>query len=66
MAKTFTYSEVKDMIHQVFETYDICNTSTYDFKFETWLNNQWLNWNNGTNKHLLEKFLEDEVESFIY
>ena len=66
MVKTFTYSEVKDMIHQVFKTYDIYNTSTYDFKFETWLNNQWLNWNNGTNKHLLEKFLEDEVESFIY
>jgi hypothetical protein len=62
----FTYSEVKEILREVFETYKLTNSDEYKMRFEKRLNDRGLNGNNGDNEDKEELFFEDEIESFIY
>ena len=64
--KQFTYSEVKDFLQNVFETYNLYQSKEFKERFESYLNDKWLNGNNWDNEDLEEDFFEDEIESFIY
>ena len=66
MKNTFTRKEVIDILHEFAECYDIWDTEQAKINFELWLNDQWLNWNNGANEDKFEAFMEAEIESFIY
>jgi len=65
-APIFSYSEVKNIIENVFNCYNLEQSDEYKENFEKRLNEQWKNWNNGANEHLEEYFFQDEIESFIY
>ena len=65
MSNTFTHKEVKDILYNVYETYDLQNTAEFGMRFESRLNNKWLNWNNWANENRLWDFHEEDIESFI-
>ena len=60
--KTYTYTQVRDMISEAIEY-----TKDKDlwFEFEARLNDNGLNGNNWDNEHLYEQFMEDLSQSFI-
>lgn len=61
----YSKNDVKDMIYNIFETYDLPNSPKFGERFESWLNDKWLNGNNWANDNRLGDFHEAEVESFI-
>lgn len=61
----YSTNDVKDMIYNIFETYDLSNSAKFWERFESRLNDKWLNGNNGDNDNRLWDFHEAEVESFI-
>lgn len=64
--KQFTYWEVKGFLINVFETYNLYQSKEFKERFESYLNDRGLNWNNWDNEDLEEDFFDSEIESFIY
>lgn len=64
--RQFTKDDVRDILYNVFEIYDLPNSAKFWERFESRLNDKGLNWNNGANDNKLWDFHEDEVDSFIY
>ena len=68
MPKTYTTEEVKEMIKNVFDYYEIDDWWMFQDDFEMFLNNKGLNSNNGDNtdnQSLTEEYLDERIESFI-
>jgi len=63
---SYSKNDVKDMIYNIFEIYDLPFSPKFGERFEAWLNDKWLNGNNWANDNRLWDFYEAEVESFIY
>ena len=64
--KQFTKRQVNNIVWEVLDYYWIQDTAKFWMDFEERLNDQGLNWNNGENEHLLEKYQEYLTNMFIY
>lgn len=58
----YTRTQVFDMIAEAIE---FCKQKDIDMEFEYWLNDKWLNGNNGDNEDMYEEFIKDLVDSFM-
>lgn len=64
--KQFTYDDVKSFLINVFEWYNLYQSKEFKERFESYLNDKWLNGNNWDNEDLEDDFFDSEIESFIY